>query len=127
MNRKQCQDSEDSYRLLAAGLLVIAFIFALAVTGNHHGPDGTPSHDDDKCGAWVAAQTFVGNQLRCPSTADFGWQTYSEAVTSLGGNRYAVSGYVDSQNGFGAMVRTQFACEVRKSGDKWTCEAMDIR
>lgn len=57
--------------------------------------------------AWICAQDVVSNQLKSPSTADF--CRYSEAtIIDLGNNRYKIEGYVDAQNGFGAIIRSYF-------------------
>lgn len=76
---------------------------------------------DDAAGAYVMAKDLVTRQLKAPSTADFPW-SYSDRVTRLGGCKYAVVGYVDAQNGFGAMIRTTFLADVeyRPSSDTWT-------
>lgn len=57
--------------------------------------------------AWVCAQDIVQSELKSPSTAKF--CSYTEAtVTSLGNDKYKIKGYVDAQNGFGAIIRTKF-------------------
>jgi len=58
--------------------------------------------------AMACARDKVESMLKAPSTAKF---PYLEAVYS-GGNKYALSNYVDSQNGFGAMIRTYYVCEI---------------
>jgi len=56
----------------------------------------------------VACANFkVENSLKSPSTADFPWGVEAEA---LGNSKYGVDSYVDSQNGFGATIRTDFYC-----------------
>jgi hypothetical protein len=54
--------------------------------------------------------------LKSPATAKFsetGWSPY-------GLNQWKVSGDVDSQNSFGALVRGHFFAVVRRSGDLWS-------
>lgn len=55
------------------------------------------------------AMTFVEGHLRAPTTADFfsGTPPYAKYIPDDG--TWAVVGTVDSQNGFGAMVRTKYA------------------
>jgi hypothetical protein len=67
--------------------------------------------------AQVMAKTLcemrVKDSLKSPSTADFPF--FSQAT--FDGNRQAtLSSYVDAQNGFGAMIRTNFVCTVEYSG-----------
>ena len=72
--------------------------------------------EDRKTEAWVVAESCVKDRLRSPSTADFGgffnYQDPRKCVTYLGNSVYQVRGWVDSQNGFGATVRTDFCLKV---------------
>lgn len=65
--------------------------------------------------AKFACRGFVEKSLKSPATAEF--QNYNKfaANQDSGSNNYWVSGYVDSQNSFGAMIRTNFACELKRS------------
>jgi hypothetical protein len=80
----------------------------------------------DKVAAYTFAQDFVKDRLKSPSTASFPWGM-KDATLYLGRNGYRIRSYVDSQNGFGATVRTDFDCTVRQNGDKWTLERMEMR
>lgn len=79
----------------------------------------------DKIAAWVMAQDFVKKFLRAPSTADFGsvfgeYQDPQKCVKYLGSGRYQVRGWVDSQNAFGATIRSDFLIELQDKGDdRW--------
>lgn len=57
--------------------------------------------------AWVCAQDIVLNNLKAPSTAEICPYTSAE-ITWNGGSSYTVKGYVDAENAFGAMLRTNF-------------------
>lgn len=92
-----------SKRFAAAALAV----FALAGCGGSGGAGG----------AYRACERAVESQLKSPSSADFSGATGSTITNS--GDTYNVSGTVDSQNGFGAMVRSAFSCELREVGDNW--------
>lgn len=62
---------------------------------------------DPKIQAWGCAQDVVKSSLKAPSTAKF--PSYNENyITELGENKYSINAYVDSQNGFGAQIRTNF-------------------
>jgi len=76
-----------------------------------------------KVEAWVATTTFIKNHLKAPRTAKFNGGAWN--VVYLGSNRYRVEGSVDSQNSFGAMIRTEFQAIVRDKGDEhqtWVLE-----
>jgi len=47
-----------------------------------------------------------------------------EHTTYLGNNNYLINAHVDSQNGFGAMIRNKFICTVisQDSGKTWNCK-----
>lgn len=58
--------------------------------------------------------------LKSPSTAEF--SNYGqEAIIQLNDSTWIVDGYVDSENGFGASVRSQFVCLVTYRGDMVLC------
>ena len=115
---------------LIAGVIVLAFLFVPAMIkdarNRRAGLYDKPAQSTDERGeAWVAAKTFVTGSLKSPSTADFGsvWkgtvQNPETCVTNMGENRYRVRGWVDSQNSFGATVRTDFEVEVELRGGGW--------
>lgn len=55
--------------------------------------------------AWSCAQNIVEGYLKAPSTAKF-CSFVDAKVTHLGNGEYKVTGWVDSQNSFGAMIRS---------------------
>lgn len=62
----------------------------------------------------------VQDHLKSPSTAEFPYN--SNHVYHVDSNRYVVNSYVDSQNSFGAMIRTRFVCTVfMKDKDSGVC------
>jgi len=79
------------------------------------------------------AEEFVKENLKSPSTAKFGsvWdgtlQSPEERVWSIGPNKFRVTGWVEAQNSFGAVVRSNFVCELEYDGYKyWTCTSIVI-
>lgn len=61
------------------------------------------SNDDDYWYAVTAAQNLVKDELKSPSTAKFPIDT--SYIVKRNGNDWIVGGYVDAQNGFGAILR----------------------
>lgn len=59
----------------------------------------------------VIAKEIVLNCLKSPSTAKFPW--ISEFSMQRNGDTVAVSGYVDSENSFGAMIRAEWVVQFR--------------
>jgi hypothetical protein len=80
----------------------------------------------DETGAVVVCRDFVRERLKAPSTAVFPRQATDSAVRLADGS-VSVRAAVDSQNGFGAQIRTRYACTVRPSGgNRWTLAALDL-
>ena len=76
--------------------------------------------------AFVASQRFVEQRLKAPSSADF--CSYTDAnVEYLGNGRYRVIAYVDSQNSFGAELRTRYKCILKHEGGyDWYLEGLSF-
>lgn len=69
-----------------------------------------------------ASQKYVKQQLKAPSTAKFPgevWQINEYKVYTMPDGIYGVTSWVDSQNGFGAMIRSQWLVRLKKNGDRW--------
>lgn len=66
-----------------------------------------------------AAEDDVKNNLKAPSTAKFPGHIMEsdEWVINKNGNRYTVSSYVDAQNSFGTMIRSNFTVTYEWNGD----------
>lgn len=68
--------------------------------------NGKDNYGHDKFDAFVIAENAVKEKLKAPSTAQF--CTTTEATIGRNGNTWTVKGWVDAQNGYGAMVRANF-------------------
>ena len=82
---------------------------------------GEPTKPDlgSEAEAWAITRQFVTDKLRSPATADFPWSP--TGATKLGPGKWRIAGYVDSQNAFGATLRTEFAATVEtRDGTKWS-------
>ena len=110
--------------LILIGLGVCAFIFvAILTSGGSSSNPSSPAHD--KAMAWVMAQSFIEQRLKAPSTAKWPWG-YDDKVLDLGGGRYKVKGYVDSENGFRAMIRTRFTLDMQYTPQGWNIRLIDL-
>jgi hypothetical protein len=95
------------------GILLLFFVIGLFL------PD-RPSDAE----AWVIATGYVRNSLKSPSSADFPLLAIS---TSHEGNVYYVRSYVDSQNGFGAQMRSGWSCKIEYiSHLNWRLKGLNI-
>lgn len=114
--------SKPKSKLRTVSLVIIALSIVIIVAVSRLGDDGTnapPKPEHDSMSAYYMSQQFAEKQLIAPSTAKF--PPYSQnRVADLGGGEYVISSYVDAQNSFGAMIRTQYLCTVKHvEGDRW--------
>lgn len=100
-------------------LAIIGVVLLLALLGKACGGDdsgGGGGSDAPSVGSEFGAkdvcEQFVEDRLKSPSSADFNDET------AIGpGPAWTVAGNVDSENGFGAMLRSYFVCKVRFTGE----------
>lgn len=84
------------------------------------------SEQNLKSTAYFNAQECVKNLLKSPSTADFPYGS-EQFVTQIDEDTYLINSYVDSQNSFGAMLRTQYVCQVTlTSNESYTCDSVQL-
>lgn len=108
--------------------IIIASILVYACSGDDEPPEQKAARQSEKTckdeiSARVMAEQFVKARLKAPSTAKF--SGYGETKTKyLGDCKHVVVGYVDSQNSFGAQIRTQYGVTVKneKGTDNWVLE-----
>jgi len=93
------------------GCLVLIIIFIIIITITFSGGDSSSNNNTKDNGdvAAVCAQNKIKTMLKSPSSAKFPWGLKSSLIS---GNKYRVANYVDSQNSFGAMIRTNYVCDV---------------
>ena len=70
---------------------------------------------DYKFMSYVMCQLYVEENLKSPSTADFPASSLTD-IRDLGNNLFETRSYVDSQNSFGATIRTNFFCKIQYIG-----------
>lgn len=87
-------------------------------------PTSAAAGTTNTIGAWTYMKLFVEKRLQSPSSADFPFGG-SRDVVALGDDRYSVESYVDSQNAFGATVRTYFAGVIKEKAGGWELESLD--
>lgn len=117
------KDQEHKKTVVPATLMMAVIVIGFLIFMRGGG-------EEDKCGtkieAWTYAKILVTKRLIAPSTADFGgWD--ATRISKLECGRWMVMDYVDSQNGFGAMIRTNFSVIVHRTGkQKWELEKIDM-
>lgn len=78
--------------------------------------------------AYVMAQSFVEKRLKAPSTAKFPLITADGVKTQyLGECIHNIVGYVDAQNGFGAVLRTRYQVKLKNNPVDDTWVAVEVK
>jgi len=76
--------------------------------------------------AYFYGKEYVKKSLKAPSTAKFGSYGNS-SVYHYTGCKFVVKGYVDSQNSFGAMLRSNYSVTLKPTGLGWSLEDIQIQ
>lgn len=87
-------------------IVIILFIFYLLGSPD----DNTKRTSLTNHEAKIVAEGQVETMLKSPSTAKFSGLSETEFEPIKNG--FKVTGYVDSQNGFGAMIRSSYSVEI---------------
>lgn len=97
------------------GIVVIAAVgFGIA------GANRTPSNSDNQVLAKSACEGAVEQNLKSPTSASY-------QSTAVGSGPWTVTGTVNAENSFGAMVRSSYRCSVALDGNRMlaTLEALE--
>lgn len=110
---------ERSGKRWAAGIIiaVIAVVALLVWRSNQPDPDADLSGDAKR----ACQEDFIPKRLKAPATAEF-----SDVTVATAGETYTVTGSVDSQNSFGAQIRSSFTCVMHSSGDRWVLDSANV-
>jgi hypothetical protein len=99
--------------LVIFGILLVWIIVAISTCG---GGNKEP-HKATYTEAYIISQHFVEARLKSPSTADF--PTFPDAYKIVNDSVFVIQGHVDSQNSFGAMIRTNYITTLSYKGGDW--------
>lgn len=126
--------SSEEKSEMTVGLIIGLPIIALIMWGTYAlvTPNNTPSQtkqvqsyiEDKTPSAYILSQNFVKNALVAPSTAKFPLLDYT--ALNIGDSTFTVLSYVDSQNGFGAMVRSYWTVRLKYTGGEGYSQLLDI-
>jgi hypothetical protein len=115
------ENKEKSNKNLPAGCLVIIII--VVVAGWLVYPKGDSGMAID---AYLTTQVHVKKYLKAPATAQF--PEYDKSfVKKINDTSFEVNAYVDSQNGFGALLRSTYLIRMHQD-DKgnWLCDYFEF-
>ena len=125
-NEEMAKKEKQSKNYKGCGCLIF-IVLAIALFISTCVGGGTPAPEHDAISAYVMAQDFVEAELKAPKTADFPYSGDADIQYS-GDGRYTINSYVDSENSFGATIRTYFTAVVKYQGNqKWTLENLNLK
>lgn len=120
----------------AVMLIVVGVFVLVGLAMCSQGGGSAPSPQEqaerrcDRFAGYHYGTRLVEQRLRAPATAEF--QSFNALqdgqLVRLGDCRWRLTAYVDSQNGFSAMVRTRFTVIAASSdqGRSWTAESLTL-
>lgn len=139
---RKLQEKEDAKKRQGANgcaiflVIILLFIGWLFLSPSEQEAPLTPKHQaaitlkNRKRSAFIMSHLYVQDQLKAPSTAKFISINESPSeVVNIGEYTFIIRSAVDSQNSFGAMIRSVYYCELKyKPGtDTWICEKLVIK
>lgn len=79
-------------------------------------------HETEGFTAQAMCKEFVKDKLKAPASAEFSDEQHVEEGTG-----WRVTGVVDSENSFGAMIRGSFTCVLENTGgDMWEASLVEV-
>lgn len=116
-----------------AGATIVLIVLALiiigivgAIFGDDKPEKVKPADAYTEFSALYDSRTFVTRQLKAPATAQFDNATTN--VKKLNDTTFTVASFVDSQNSFGALLRSNYSCVItyRVGTDQVFCNGLAI-
>lgn len=99
---------------IGIGITLVALVgLGALASGDGDGGGSSSSNDELLVGAEIACEQFVSDRLKAPATAD-----YPDTLALGGPTNFTVRGVVDAENSFGAMIRSDFTCELVYQPDR---------
>ena len=115
---------KPKFRGMMLGLLIT--IIGISILVALHSAHGNPASKEET--AYYMACAFVQRDLKCPMTAHFlsyNGDAIKPVINQCGDESWEIGSCVDSQNSFGALIRTTFYCRVTHiDQDNWQCDEL---
>lgn len=114
------------FNISIIAIFFLGLFYLISTSGDN--PSSDNSSSTNKFLAYNYAENFVKEKIKSPSTAVFpGIIEKDKHITDLDGGKYQITSWVDSQNGFGATIRTSFSCMIIFEGDQVSCENLILK
>ena len=116
--------------VIAISLIFFSLMFIAICSGpdEPEKPSKPKVQTHDKLDALIVSQDFVNDVLKSPATAKYGTDISSvQKVRGLPGKEeYMIRNYVDSENSYGAMLRTYYTCKITFNNDMVSCTDLNL-
>ena len=112
--RKRLTGSQIAGWICAGVVVFLAFVAYVA--GPDRGPRSTTPSTPTEFDASATCEKLITERVRSPATIDFGRES-DKTRTNIGTGTFRVVGQFDSQNGFGALIRTGYTCTLTYAGN----------
>lgn len=116
--KKQKQPVTKFRTGIIATLLFVIFIPAfMGGNTNSSTPTAQTQVTPTDMQAFIISQNYVMNILKSPKTAEFPSRDFRHNLVE--GETHVINSYVDSQNGFGALIRSDWTVSMTFNGGDW--------
>lgn len=107
-------------------VFIVLFVIGSAIQAKVNPVAST--HSADRSDACSMSQNFVKDNLKAPATAKFPMWTQENCTATHTGNNWTVTSFVDAQNGFGALIRSDYTVRMtyHPERDTWTLTGLTI-
>lgn len=108
-------------------MLLIVFV-VLPFIAINFGHKSVVAGNVDRSDACFMSQKFVKQSLKAPATAQFPDWTEENCSATHTGDTWTVTSYVDAQNGFGALIRSDYTVGMAYHPDRdtWTLTNISV-
>jgi hypothetical protein len=111
--------------------LIVMFLVTAILASVYHAGTGASyasTRAVDRSDACFMSQKFVKENLKAPTTAEFPDWTEDNCRVSQSAGVWIVTSFVDSQNGFGAMIRSDYVAQMsyNPTKDTWALTNLSI-
>jgi len=120
------QTIKIQYAMIFIFLAVITFVVPFKLPEKKEDPNAWKTRDN-KASAYTMMQDFVQDYLKSPGSAKFEWISEPDCKIERNETIYDITSWVDSQNSFGALVRTKFNGVIEQLDNKnWALRYLNL-
>lgn len=123
-NTNQFQNDIKTFKYI--GIPVLLLILLIYGFRNCSRPElGGDVKISNKLKAFTMSQIYIKKILKAPSTAKFPVYDISDVVKT-DSRTYEVTSWVDSENSFGAMLRSNYLVRLKYFDDQWSLRYLEV-